>query len=363
MKRRIAFSLVLGTLLSLVTLYYAFKNVPISELTQYLASVNYFWIIPSTLAVIVAYVLRVIRWQVILGPSKPISFWEAFHPLMIGFMANFVYPARVGEIVRPLILRAKSLVPFTTGFSTLVVERMLDILFLTFLFGLIFLMIDPQAGHEIEFAGYKIDRAVMVNLGKGMLFMGAFLIFIIMLICFEKSRKKIETLIIKLPALMFFLSPAQKIIIENRFATFTSSLLDDIVSGFALVKSPKRIYICVVYSVLIWIFSGYSYFILAKGCPGIDLSILELTSVMILICFFIALPSVPGYWGLWEAGGVFALSLFGVSQKDALGFILINHVINIFPVILIGLVSAWVTGVNLRKFSKKNTIANHNITD
>ena len=28
---------------------------------------------------------------------------------------------------------------------------------------------------------------------------------------------------------------------------------------------------------------------------------------MIIICFFIALPSVPGYWGIWEAGGVFAL--------------------------------------------------------
>jgi len=60
---------------------------------------------------------------------------------------------------------------------------------------------------------------------------------------------------------------------------------------------------------------------------------------------------------LWEAGGVFALSLFGVTQKDALGFTLINHAIHIFPVIIFGLVSAWVTGVSLRRFPKKKTIA------
>jgi len=357
MKIKIAFSLLVGTLFSLITLYFAFKNVPFAELIQYLASVNYFWIIPSTLAVVLAFLLRVIRWQVILGASRPISFWEAFHPLMIGFMANCVYPGRVGEIARPLILRAKSQVPFTTGFSTLVAERVLDLLFLTFLFGLIFLKIDPQASHEIEFAGYKIDHLVMMDLGKGMLFWGTLLVTIIILICFENTRNKIETLIIKLPALMFFLSPTQKGILEKKFATFASNTMGNIVSGFALVKSPKRIYFCFVYSVLIWIFSGYSFFILAKGCPGIDLSIFEINAVMVLICFSIALPSVPGYWGLWEAGGVFALSLFGVNQKDALGFTLINHAVHIFPVIFIGLVSAWVTGVSLRRLSKKKTIA------
>ena len=204
MKSKIAFPLLLGVLLSLTTLYFAFKNVPISELIQYLASVNYYWIIPSTLAVVFAFILRAIRWQVIVGASRPISFLEAFHPLMIGFMANCVYPGRVGEIARPLILRAKSEVPFTAGLSTLVTERVLDLLFLTFLLGFIFLKIDSHMGHEIEFAGYKIDYSVMVDLGKGMFFMGALLISMVILICFEKSRQKIEKFIIKLPALIFF---------------------------------------------------------------------------------------------------------------------------------------------------------------
>ena len=73
---------------------------------------------------------------------------------------------------------------------------------------------------------------------------------------------------------------------------------------------------------------------------------------MIIVCFFIALPSAPGYWGLWEAGGIFAMSLFGVSAKDAAGYTLTNHVIQMVPVIITGLVSAMITGVNIGYFNK-----------
>jgi uncharacterized membrane protein YbhN (UPF0104 family) len=89
----------------------------------------------------------------------------------------------------------------------------------------------------------------------------------------------------------------------------------------------------------------------ALGCPGIELSFIEITAVMIIICFFIALPSVPGYWGIWEAGGVFALLLFGVSSKNAAGYTLANHAIQIFPVIIVGLISAMITSVNVLQVS------------
>jgi len=77
----------------------------------------------------------------------------------------------------------------------------------------------------------------------------------------------------------------------------------------------------------------------------------EITSVMLIVCFFIALPSAPGFWGLWEAGGVFAMLLFGVSEKDAAGFTLANHAIQIIPVIIMGLISAFITGVDIRRVS------------
>ena len=60
---------------------------------------------------------------------------------------------------------------------------------------------------------------------------------------------------------------------------------------------------------------------------------------------------MPGFWGLWEAAGVFALSIFGVAEKDALGFTLVNHAAQVFPVIVIGFVSALITSVNILKLT------------
>jgi uncharacterized membrane protein YbhN (UPF0104 family) len=115
------------------------------------------------------------------------------------------------------------------------------------------------------------------------------------------------------------------------------------------VYSPLRLLGCVVLTILIWALTVFSYYVFALGCPGVELTLWELTTVMVVICFFIALPSVPGFWGLWEAGGVFALSLFGVLNRDAAGFTLVNHAVQIFPVILIGMISALVTSVNIFK--------------
>jgi len=96
-----------------------------------------------------------------------------------------------------------------------------------------------------------------------------------------------------------------------------------------------------------------SYYTFSLGSPGIHLTFMEISAHMVIIMFFIALPSVPGFWGLWEAAGIFALSLFGVASKDAFGFTLANHAIQLFPVIIMGFVSAMILSVNIWQLSHK----------
>jgi len=59
------------------------------------------------------------------------------------------------------------------------------------------------------------------------------------------------------------------------------------------------------------------------------------------------LPSVPGYWGLWEAGGIYGLMLFGVPRVEAAGLTLAFHVYQLVPVVLLGFLSAWIIGIGL----------------
>lgn len=91
-----------------------------------------------------------------------------------------------------------------------------------------------------------------------------------------------------------------------------------------------------------WFVQAFSFLMVARAVPGISLGFVELAFVMVVICFFIAIPSVPGYWGVWEAGGMFAMLVFDIPRSDAAGYQLINHAVQIFPVMGVGFFSVLV---------------------
>ncbi|MFZ1983677.1 MAG: lysylphosphatidylglycerol synthase transmembrane domain-containing protein, partial [Desulfatitalea sp.] len=133
----------------------------------------------------------------------------------------------------------------------------------------------------------------------------------------------------------------------ERAGRFFIGWVEGFAVGLSLVAHPRRALACLGLTILIWGVSALSYYAFSLGCPGVHLSYIEMATVMVVVCFFIALPSVPGFWGLWEAGGVFALALFGVAAKDAAGFTLVNHAVQMFPIIVLGFISAMITSVNI----------------
>ncbi len=351
MKKNMTISFIGGVLLSAGALYFAFKNVPIAELLKYLVSINYFWVLPAVLVAVLSFMLRAVRWQIILESTRKISFWRAFHPLMIGFMINCVLPGRLGEVARPMILQKEEKVPFTTGLATVVAERIFDICLLILLFILTAgaLKIDPD--QYVAFGTYQLNKETLQTVFDTMLKLAAVLIAGIALFSIGRVRNLIYSTILLTPSLFFFAGKRFKTAVGNKVCQPVINILKNIAQGFALIRYPKKIFLCAGYSVLIWGLQACSYFLFSLGSPGIHLTYLEITTVMVIICIFISLPSVPGWWGLWEAGGVFALALFGISAKDAAGFTLANHAIQVIPVILIGLVSAMILSVNIRRLS------------
>ena len=134
MKKKIYISFSLGIVLSIAALYFAFKNVPFNELRSYMGTIDSFWVTVSVLIVVLCFIFRTMRWQIIVGATRKIGFWQAFNPLMIGFMINCILPGRVGEVARPVILQKNEQVPFSTGLATVAAERTFDFLFLIIFF-------------------------------------------------------------------------------------------------------------------------------------------------------------------------------------------------------------------------------------
>jgi uncharacterized protein (TIRG00374 family) len=298
-----------------------------------------------------SFIFRALRWQIIVGSVSRISFWSSFHPLMIAFMINCVLPGRIGELARPVLLRKNEDIPFSTGLATVGAERAFDVIFLILLFLIVisFVQIDPDI--RIAFGKYQLTKSTLETITAGLIRLCLLMIAGMIFVSVQATRNFIAQIILKIPLLFFFAKDTAKKKISESLCKPLIRLMENFAAGFELIKSPLKLLKCTGLSALIWAIVAFSYYVFALGCPGLTLSFAEITAVMVIICMFIALPSVPGYWGLWEAGGMFAIMLFGVSTREAAGFTLANHALQIFPVIVIGMISAVLTGVNIWRTS------------
>lgn len=355
-NRKTFLSLGIGLLFSALALYFTFKNIPLGDLASYLKKINYFWIVPSLAIALLSYAIRIWRWQIILLPVKRAGFMNALHPLTIGFMLNCLLPGRIGEIARPAIYCKRENVAFSRVLGTVAIERIIDALCLLIFFIYILATISLDTSRDVSFAGYRLSPNDLGRLFTITLETSIALVVVIGLISFSKTRKLINRVIMKLPDMLPFLTAHARAAIRHSVFHKITHFVDNLSVGFEILKSPGHLFLCLAQSFVLWWLLGVSVWVLALGCPGIQITILEAFAVEIIVCFAIMLPSVPGYWGLWEAGGIFGLMLFGVPSEAAASMILTYHFFHLIPIILIGLVSAAIIGVGI-------TQAAHNVEE
>jgi uncharacterized protein (TIRG00374 family) len=351
MKKNVTISFIAGLVISGAALYFAFKNIPLRELGRYLGSINYFWMVPAVAISLFSFYLRAVRWRLILESVRKIGVWRAYHPMIIGFMINCVLPGRLGEVARPAILQKEEKIAFTTGLATVAAERAFDIFFLVALFLVTAGMVKIDPDLNMAFGSHQLNRETLVLVFNTLVKLGVVLIAGIVLFSIGNVRGILYRAIRFMPRLFFFAGQGFQAAFGRRVCEPVIGILENIARGFSLVRYPRRIFYCATLSAIIWALQALSYYLVSLGCPGINLGFFEIAAAMVIICFFISLPSVPGWWGLWEAAGVFALSLFGVASKQAAGYTLVNHALQVLPVIIAGLGSALFLSVNIGKIA------------
>ena len=347
MRRKYWVYLISGIVLSGVSLTASFRNVPFEDLAGSVSRINPWYIALSAVLGISTLFLRTLRWQAILFPVKRTGFWNAYHPLAIAFSMNCILPGRMGELARPLILHRKENMRFSKVLATVVAERLFDIYTLLALFVFIVGSLDIQQSMELELGGYLISDAAIRSLRSKTLCAGGVLFATVVVLMTARARMILTRCLSLLPGLLFFLPGTYRERISCGISRNTRAILDNISMGLEVLRRPAQVARCVILSVLIWMVGFLSFFCLIPASGISSISFLQASAVVIFICFFIMLPSVPGYWGIWEVAGIYGLMLFGINKVEAAGVVLVHHALQVFPLILLGLVSAWIIGVNI----------------
>lgn len=132
MKKRI--SIALGAAVSLGFLYLAFRNVDRGIFLRSVSSADWRWFFPLAAVVLSDLFIRGLKWKMLLAPLTRAGVYDCFRLQSVGLALNNVLPFRLGELARAAFAANLFRLPVLTVISTIVVERVLDLLVLIALF-------------------------------------------------------------------------------------------------------------------------------------------------------------------------------------------------------------------------------------
>lgn len=310
----------IGLGITLAIVIYGITRFDIGEVGRAVARIDATFIPLSAAATLAGYAVRTMRWQRILRPSDRAPFTRLYGPLMIGFMANNVLPARMGEFVRAYALDRERGVGKTLALSTILVERLCDGLTLVFILAILFS------------AGALPSVGQSVGLAAGGVFLAAALVTAALVTRPVKALAIVGRLSRPLPA---------------RFASIAEEKLRQITLGMAALRNPGSLAIVAALSLATWACEAASYYTLLAGF-GVTVGVPVALFATIVINLGIMIPSAPGYVGTFEGAALIALTAFGIDPESALAFAIVSHAIQWSLVTLIGAVFLSRGGASIR---------------
>ncbi len=303
--------------ITLLCLFVFFRQVNFSDVLDALTNFHWVYLIFGVASLAFGYVMRIIRWSMMLkAAGADATFGNCSAPFLGSFALNNVLPLRLGDVVRALVFPRSMGISKTTATSSLIVERLIDLITL-----LASLAIGLFAIQEIailaELKASAVSLAIIggVALVLGFLFSGS-------LGRFFTRRAASET-------------DSSTSGLKRIYET-----LGGLLHGFNVMSRPRLLLSMLAVSMLVWAGeAGLFYFVLLGA--GVDGSPLVAILVMAVATLSTLVPSSPGYVGPFHLAAFTAISLVGATAAQAGSYAVIVHLALWLPTTLVGALAIW----------------------
>lgn len=316
---------VLGVLISVAMLYYAFRGVDFREVLGHWREADPWLLLLASFLTTAVFPLRALRWRPLLRPVHPGSrFHPRFAATSIGFMANNLLPARVGEFARAYALSRLEPVRVSASFGSLVVERMFDGITVV---GFLILALAWPTFPDVS--GRDFSGAAT---GLGLLFAVLFGLLFLMVHSPRRSVLWLERIAAR--------------ILPRSLRRSVVDTLEAFLEGVAAIRDWRLVLSALAWSVAVWGTGAVGFWV---GFRAFELDVPFVGAVFLqsVIALAVALPSAPGFFGLFEAGARIGLvEVWGLATSPAMAFALGFHLAGFIPVTLIGLGYVWWLGLS-----------------
>ena len=302
--------------LSIALILYLVKP---SEILDALQQANILYIGYSTVGILLFMVIRAVRWRYML--ANEISWSELFHIQNIGYMFNMVLPFRLGDVTRAVLIGNVPPITLARGLSTMVVERILDMMFIVAL--LPFTLVEVASLPPWIQEGAKASGIIAVA-AIGILVLAA------------NQRN---------------LANRWGTAVLNRIPFLETETwigrMNELLDGLSSLTRLKDGLMLTLLSILPWIPILFAYRWGIQAVGG-QVSLLAASFVVCAAALSIALPSSPGQIGVFHIGVTAALLALGQEEGVAGAFAVVYHALNLLTMIILGLIGLTQIGTTFR---------------
>ncbi|NHN42424.1 flippase-like domain-containing protein [Halorubellus sp. JP-L1] len=343
--------IVAGTLLTLVAIGLMPLYLDPGEVLDKMAGADPALVAASAVVYLLSWPLRGVRYRDILseiGYDSDVGFLTG--AIFISQTGNLVFPARAGDAVRAYVVKARRGIPYPSGFASLAVERVFDLLTITMLAGSVLIALvatgnaaDLQAALAGEAAsgdvGQSGQTAVYLAAVVGILAIGS---VVAIVASARTDGNRIEA--------------ALQSISSDSYVGYVAGVLEQFVGDIQRVASDGRAFSVIAgSSVVIWTLDVLTAVVVMRAFGGFD--VLALPWLLAVAFFAVSvgnlakvLPLTPGGVGLYEGAFtllVVALTPASVGAEVALAVAVVDHFVKNVVTVVGGLGSMLVLNVSL----------------
>lgn len=315
----------LGFLLSGAFLFLALRGIDPALTWQQLRSVN-----PALLGLAIligasSNLVRAVRWRVLLGYSTRLRFRHVFSSMMIGYMANNVVPARMGEVARVYMLERRAGISKSFSAATIVLERIIDALLLLSIAG------------AISFFLPLTDLMRTSGVIAAVTFAAAGILLLLLAFKGKSTARQIARMVSA---------------VSESLGARSQQIMERFVDGLAVLRSIKQALLVLLLTIAVWTLEALA---VSAVIEALNLSLPWVAAVFLLVILSLSfiIPAAPGGVGTYEFFVVAAMVPFGVDNSKAIGLALVLHAIMYFTSGTLGLACLWSESLSLRDLKSR----------
>ena len=273
------------------------------------------WLVASFAATFASYLVRAIRWQVLLDHEKQIGLESSLTATLVGFSAIYVL-GRAGEPVGPVWLARRERVSISATGATWLVQRFLDMVMLGLLFTGTLIFVELPAGEGSRQIGFMQNFAAAL--------MGMMVIGTIAMLYFRSNIDRIVAYV-----------PIKKI----------AKLLHSIAGGLSFLHNGRSVAWTVFHSMALWIVIALQFWFMMLALK-FDFTFAASTLVMVAGAIG-SIISIPGVGGGFQVAMVFCLvTFFGVTTERSVAAALVSYALSYLPTLVISALYMLYTGIS-----------------